>query len=127
MKKELAKTKKTEGNESLSQLQLLGWASFKSAVKNSSNYSRHIHHCIQCDCVMICSDKTCKDSCVSCPDCYGKPEVVFEKDFSTASHLKLRVCGTNTVNPQNQMENSISGNQSRLECSKKSDRPQGGN
>ncbi len=34
--------------------------------------ARHIHHCAECDCIMICSYKYCGSFQMSCPECSSK-------------------------------------------------------
>ena len=71
MKKEFLGTTKPERNKTLCRLQLFGGGTL-SCVQSSETFSfsknvHYRHHCIHYECVMICPDKTCGYSSMSCP------------------------------------------------------------
>ena len=33
---------------------------------------RHVHHCLHCDCIMVCQYRECRDLQMCCPECNKK-------------------------------------------------------
>ena len=73
MKNETLGIEKLERKVGLSAATLPWWAKVQIAQHTGegipSYHSHHRHHCIDCDCIMICSDKECRNFQMSCPEC----------------------------------------------------------
>lgn len=75
MKNETVRTGKSEGKAGLTVATLPWWAKALIAQRSGegipSHHLRHMHHCVGCDCVMICTNKECKifSFSMSCPEC----------------------------------------------------------
>lgn len=76
MKKEIGKIRNAEGKAGLTAATLPWWAKVLIAQHSGagipSNHLRHMHHCVNCDCVMICTNKECGNFQISCPECSKK-------------------------------------------------------
>ena len=80
MKKETSEMRNLEEGAEKASATLPWWAVLSiaqhSGLRVPSHHLRHLHHCIHCDCVMICTDKACMDFLMSCPACSEKSKAV---------------------------------------------------
>ena len=73
MKNEMNGIREAEGKVGLTAATLPWWALVLIAQHTGegipSYHSRHMHHCVDCDCIMICTNKECRNFQMSCPEC----------------------------------------------------------
>ncbi|GEM_PF-1334304 len=76
MEKDNEKAKKWNNLEGFPNVKLPWWTELviaqRSGTRIPPTHICHLHHCVDCARIIVCSDVNCRHFQMSCPDCYVK-------------------------------------------------------